>query len=95
MSNRIEARFYVHEVTENNTDFSKVTMKPVVRAGGLPGAAEADATNKQWSKWTPSGEFWMNIHNETGAVETLREAMRNGEDLEIMIRVIPKEPVTE
>lgn len=88
MSHPITARFYVHEITENNTDYSRVVLKPVVRAGGLPGAAEADATNKSWSKYTPSGEWWMNVHNSTGAVETFRQAMREKKDLDILITVV-------
>ena len=94
MNNRVSARFYVHEITENNTEFSKVVLKPVIRAGGLPGAAEADAANKPWSKYTPSGEWWMNVHNSTGAVETFRAAMREKKDLDILITVIEPEPIS-
>jgi hypothetical protein len=88
MSRSVVARFYVHEITENNTDYAKVVLKPVVRAGGLPGAAEADAANKQWSKYTPSGEWWMNVHTSTGAVDTFRDAMREKKDLAITVEVI-------
>ena len=84
----VVARFYVHEITENNTDYAKVVMRPVVRAGGLPGAAEADATNKKWSHFTPSGEYWMNVHSSTGAVDTFRRALREKKDLAITIEVI-------
>lgn len=53
----VNARFWVQKVTKqavSGGEFSReVTLQPVVRAGGLPGAEG----NVDWSKYTPSGEI--------------------------------------
>lgn len=87
----VEARFYVHEITTNNTDYSRVVLKPVIRASGLPGADD----NKPWSKYTPSGEIWMNVHNETGAVGQFRDALERKLDFAVTFRAIEPEVISE
>lgn len=84
----IEARFYVHEITTNNTEYSRVVLKPVIRASGLPGADAADQINKPWSKYTPSGEIWMNVHNSTGAVQQFRDALEQKLDFALTFTAV-------
>ncbi len=53
----VNARFWVQSVKKtavSGGDVAReVTLAPVVRAGGLPGAEG----NVNWSKYTPSGEI--------------------------------------
>lgn len=68
---RVQARFYVNQITKNNTEYVAVQLLPVTR----------DKSNAGWSKWTPSGKIEMSVHQDTGASQWFEEHM--GKDLAI------------
>lgn len=72
MSNSVQARFYVASLDLQPNDIARVTMKAVCRG----------PENRDWSKYTPSGEFWMNL-NGGGAEEWFRA--HRGKELKITI----------
>ncbi|MCC6855868.1 MAG: hypothetical protein IT189_07385 [Microbacteriaceae bacterium] len=77
ITSTIRARFYVAEV-KKTAAFSgvNVVLLPVVRPTD---------DNIDWSKFTPSGKFEMNVTNE-GAAATLEAALRK--DVLITIEVV-------
>ena len=73
----VKARFWVSEIIHHgNSENRTVTMKPVIRSVGQPG----DGQNKDWSKYTPSGEYKMVVTNE-GAQQWFED--RLGKDISI------------
>jgi hypothetical protein len=67
----VQARFYVSNIEKTPTEYTTVRLLPVTR----------DKSNAGWSKYTPSGELWMNVHNSTGAAQWFEE--RLGKDIAI------------
>lgn len=61
----VRAKFFVKELKHVHVDgpdvYAEVIMSPVF--GSYPGASGKDDDNKQWSKWTPSGELKMAVTN--------------------------------
>lgn len=61
MSKSVAARFWVQSVKKSAASGAEVVreviLQPVIRANGLPGAEG----NKDWSKYTPSGEIRLVI----------------------------------
>lgn len=81
----VKARFWVREFTRyGNTDNVRVLLAPVVRSKPQPGAEG----NVDWSKFTPSGEFWMSVTTE-GAQSWFEE--RIGKDVSITIEDVVDE----
>jgi hypothetical protein len=73
----VQARFYVSKIEKTPSDYIGVTLLPVVRAHGLPGAEG----NIDWSKYTPSGNFQMNVSTSTGAAKWFEDHI--GKDVAI------------
>lgn len=94
----IHALFYVREMTYTNTEYVKVVLSPVTRnVAKVPhSSANPEGTyespNESWSKYTPSGEIWMNVWNGTGgsgspAVAEFERARRDGIDIPISFEI--------
>lgn len=86
----IKARFYIHSVKRFANQHAEIEMRPVIR-GDKSGQA-ADAINKPWSKYTPSGLFTMNVSPESGAAEFF--ALHLGDDVDITIEAARTENAT-
>lgn len=80
MADRINARFFVTEVTKYGTT-DNVTVK-------LRAAVRGSEDNKDWAKYTPSGELTMSVNNPTAAA-WFEE--RLGRDVAIAFSDIPTE----
>lgn len=78
----VKARFWVQKVTKqavSGGELSReVTLQPVIRAGGLPGAEG----NVDWSKYTPSGDMRL-VVTAAGAGDWFEE--RIGKDVSITL----------
>lgn len=74
----IKARFYVSEIVLTNTQYTRVKLLPSMKG----------EDNHEWSKYTPSGELWMNIHNDSGAVDEFKEGI--GSDFELTFEKIDR-----
>lgn len=67
----VHARFYVHQITKNATNYTSVTLLPAVRG----------KDNADWSKYTPSGKIDMNVSGETAAAAWFESML--GKDVSI------------
>jgi hypothetical protein len=83
----VDASFYVAEIIKNNTEYVRVKLLPTMKnvSKNPHTSANPDGTyespNVEWSKYTPSGELWMNVSTETGAVKFFEDALANHEDI--------------
>lgn len=73
----VKARFYVNQIIKTPNPYIGVTLMPVVRAHGLPGAEG----NVDWAKYTPSGKIEMNVSTESKAAAWFEDHL--GKDVSI------------
>lgn len=67
----VKARFFVQQVTKNASGYTTVSMSPSTKGD----------ENKEWAKYTPSGEIKLTINPETSAGKWFED--RLGEDIPI------------
>lgn len=82
----VSARFYVSKIEKTPSDYIGVTLLPVTRSvQRTPEEIAADPSyrgfNGDWSKYTPSGKFEMNVSVESGAASWFEEHL--GKDVAI------------
>ena len=79
----VQARFYVSQITKQTNGapprlpLLAVTLLPVVRPHGAPGAEG----NIDWAKYTPSGKIEITVTPETSAYEWFESML--GKDVAI------------
>lgn len=65
----VAASFFVAEIIKNNTPYIRVKLLPTMRENLQTGLDHSKINSVNWSKYTPSGEIWMNVSTETGAAQ--------------------------
>lgn len=77
---KMTLRFHVQSVTEQAGGYHRVNMTPSYK----------DGANKQWSKFTPSGNIDLNL-SQDAAVEFYVDAMRAHKTIGITMEVVEDE----